>query len=75
MEIAGALGFIAGEIETPDTWQVHVPPNLGDKITDAVLDWSLLLKALPELMAKAKTRCTAATRCRWSARRWTAART
>jgi Ca2+-binding RTX toxin-like protein len=53
--IAGTLGFIAGEIETPDIWQVHVPANLGDKITAAVLDWSLLLKALPELMAKAES--------------------
>ncbi|HYF61909.1 MAG TPA: hypothetical protein VD886_03795, partial [Herpetosiphonaceae bacterium] len=46
----GDLGFVATDITDFDTWHVYVPDDLIDNIGSALLDWNLILQALPPLL-------------------------
>ena len=46
----GDLGFLAPELETSGGWQFFVPTDLASQIAGALLDWTLLLNALPPLL-------------------------
>jgi len=48
----GTIGFVVPDLTDPATYNVTVPADLLDQIADAILDWTLLLKSLPELLAK-----------------------
>ena len=51
----GELGFRAQDIEDPDDvttsakWYVSLPPDLGEQIANATLDWTLILQAVKAL--------------------------
>lgn len=52
----GTLGFRAEDVTQPDNlddypqWYFSYPPDLGDRILNALLDWDLILQAIPPLL-------------------------